>query len=178
MEDPTRQLFDELSASLSAIEARFTGSTDMMRLPDDHSVDPDPPELRVVAAVEDDESDQTEDVSGKIAALNDRFRQTHATQDDEIEGEWIMGDDIAALPVPTKDAIKRRIGKHSEFEECPLRDRGAFDYESKGTVYPVIWQIRVYDDASKTTEAEHPDDPQRSYRAMLVTLSDQADGEA
>ena len=177
MQDPTRQLFDELSASLSAIEARFTGGEEIPNLPDDHATNQRKSDLHVVEQV-DDENDQTGDESGQIAALNDRFRQTQTTDDDEIKGEWIMGDDIDALPVPTKAAIKRRIVEYTDFDARPLHDRGAFDYESKGTVYPVIWMLKVYDDASKMTEAEHPGDPDRSYRVMLVTVSDQSSEEA
>ena len=168
MDDIKNKLFDDLCSGLSEIEARF-----FENVPQPPDEDDDKPDLQGVKPdIEGDENDQTGDVSGQIAALNDRFRQNQSAEDDEIKGEWIMGDDVNALPVPTKAAIKRRIAEYADFEVVPLHDRGSFDYESKGKTYPVIWMIKVYDDASKTIEASNSADPQASYRTMLVTISD------
>lgn len=164
-------LFDDLCASLDEIEARFSGGSAYP--PDGETSEPN---LRVVER--DDENDQTEDKSGKIAALNDRFRQTQPTEDDEIKGEWIMGDDITALAPPTKAAITKKIREFSDFDDCPLHDSGAFIHKSKDKSLPVLWMIRVFEDDSLSAEASHPDDPARSYRAMLVTLSDSTNEEA
>ena len=171
MDEVKDRLFEDLCSGLNEIEARFFVETPLP--PDDEDGKPDLRIVPIEPEIEEDENDQTEDVSGQIAALNDRFRQTQPTEDSDIPGEWIMGEDVTALPVPTKAAIMRRIADYGEFDGFSLRDQGAFDYESKDKTYPVIWMIKVFEDVSKSAEADHPEDAMQSYRVMLVTLSDQ-----
>ncbi|MGX1498587.1 hypothetical protein ACSSV1_003638 [Labrenzia sp. MBR-25] len=176
MDDMMKRLFDDLDASLSAIEARFTGGLDTPTLPDDLAD-------QLGNAASNDEAgaesgnDQTGDVSGQIAALNDRFRQNQSTEDDEIKGRWILGDDIEELPGTTKAAIKKKVREFADFEEFPLHDRGAFEYRSKDKSFPVIWMIKVYEDETLSNEASHPEDPAQSYRVLLLDLSDDTDEE-
>lgn len=121
------------------------------------------------------ETDQNEDLSGKIADLNDQFRGCKPSASSEINGEWIYGDDIKALPPTTKAAIKKKIREFpaDQFVGCPLHDRGRFVHESKTARYAVIWMMKVYQDDSLLAEAEHPADPAQSYRTLAVALSDE-----
>ncbi|WP_420412412.1 hypothetical protein [Roseibium sp.] len=167
MKDVLYAVFDRLSEDLSKVENKHNvgeASADAI------------PEHEIVADLDYDEkvkrNDQTGDVSGKIASLNDRFHQNQTTADDEIKGRWILGDDIEELPGPTKAAIKKKVQAYSGFEEFPLHDHGAFHYRSKDRILPVIWKIGVYQDDSLTKEADHPEDPAQSYRLLLLDLSD------
>ncbi|WP_298987440.1 DUF3768 domain-containing protein [uncultured Roseibium sp.] len=170
MTDIREKLFADLDASLGVVEIKYDP---------DHQT-PNTPDLEIVASNDPEEqaeelengNENSGDESAKIAALNDRFRQTHSTEDDEIKGEWMIGDDINALPAPTKAAIKRKVAEFADFEDCPLHDCGAFPHISKNKVHSVIWQIGMFTDETKTALAEHPADPQRSYRVIVVTLSD------
>lgn len=167
MSDVTDKLFDDLCVKLSEIEARF--QTDVPNLPDE---DDELPDLRLVPSDTDwdNENDQTGDVSGKIAALNDRFRQNPSAEDSNINGEWFLGDDVTALPPPTKAAIKRYIAEHDDFADCPTHDRGAFIYEAKSATYNVAWMIRVFADDQMQADATHPEDPSQSFRLLMVSL--------
>lgn len=170
MDEIKNRLFEDLCSGLSEVEVRFSENLPHQADEDEHK-----PDLRIVPSeLYEDESDQTGDESGQIAALNDRFRQTQAAQDGEIKGEWIMDDALNDLPPPTKAAIKKKIMAYDDFEGCPLHDRGAFEHVSKSKSYPIVWMIRVFEDQTLQTEAAAPEDASRSYRAMLVTLSDQA----
>ncbi|MEL6202299.1 MAG: hypothetical protein AAFR39_08050, partial [Pseudomonadota bacterium] len=123
------------------------------------------------------ETDQGEELSGKIADLNDQFRSCTSLSSNEFNGEWIYGDDIKALPPTTKAAIKKKIREYplDQFTDCPLHDRGRFVHETKKDSFTVIWMIKVYQDDMMLAEAEHPDDPAQSYRTLAVALSDQPD---
>lgn len=176
MEDVMKRLFDELDTSLSVIETRFLDGQDIPHLPDIEIEEHDDPGLH------DDENlgsgnDQTGDVSGKIAALNDRFRQNQPTADSQIKGRWILGDDIEKLPGTTKAAIKKKVHEYSDFEAFPLHDRGAFEYRSKDKSFPVIWMIKVYEDESLAIEVDHAQDLANSYRVLLLDLADETGGE-
>lgn len=107
MEDIMRKIFDELDSSLSAIEARFLDNNGAPDLPTA------PMKRKEQAHLPNDigpsgENDQTDDVSGQIARLNDRFRQNQPTADSDIKGQWILGEDIEDLPGPTKSATKKK----------------------------------------------------------------------
>ena len=167
MKDVLYVVFDRLSEELSKVENKHNvgeASSDAI------------PEHEIVAGLDYDEkvkrNDQTGDVSGKIASLNDRFRQNRPTADGEIKGRWILGDDIEELSGPTKAAIKKKVQAYSGFEEFPLHDHGAFEYRSKDRGLSVIWKIGIYDDETLTNEATHPEDPAQSYRVLLLDLSD------
>lgn len=167
MNDQLFELFDKLSDDLTKVENKHNVGDDS-----EDAI----PEFEVVAGLDYKNkvkgNDQTGDESGKIAALNDRFRQNQSAEDGEINGKWIMGGDVIALPPPTKAAIKRKIAEFEDFEDCPLHNRGDFLHISKDKTYPVIWQIKVFEDDLLKKEATEPSDPRRSYRVMLVDLSD------
>lgn len=172
MEDVMKRLFDDLDTSLSAIEARFTDGLDTPVLPDD-LIDEDGDAISTDEEKPESGNDQTEDVSGKIAALNDRFRQNQPTADSDIKGRWILGDDIEELPGTTKAAIKKKVREYADFEEFPLHDRGAFEYRSKDKSFPVIWMIKVYEDETLATEVDHAQNLANSYRVLLLDLADE-----
>lgn len=165
MNDILYELFGKLDGELSKVEKKYDSSADEV------------PEFEVVAGLDKagkaKGNDQTGDLSGKIASLNDRFRQNPDAEDNDIKGEWVMGKDITALPFTTKAAIKKRIADYSAFDDRPLHDRGSFTYESNGNTYKVLWMIKVFEDASKSAEASKPEDQQASYRVLVATLSGQ-----
>lgn len=173
MNNTYEQLFDDFCNSLTQIEAKYSP----VRV-GNSGVDAQEGRRPFSVVGTQSENDQTGDESGKIADLNDRFRQNQSTEDDEIKGEWIMGDDITALPGPTKAAIKKKIGEHTDFLDWPLRDRGVFTHTTKGKALHVAWMIKVYDDPSLKSESQTPGDPSRSYRVMLVTLSDEEEAKS
>lgn len=164
MNDENQRLFDELCLALDKIEGR-SDPKPLLTLGDGEM-----PRLQVVGT--EDENDQTGDVSGQIADLNDHFRQNQSADDGEIKGEWIVGDDINALDATTKAAIKQSIIDYRSFDKCPLHDRGAFEQAATGGTIRVVWMIKVYEDASLQAEASSPENPKSSYRTLLAALSD------
>jgi len=172
--NPVNDAFEALGRKLRVIDMKYnnaegeTKRTDLVVLSNDEKLEE--------PIIEDNgETDQGEDLSGKIADLNDQFRTCKPSASSEINGEWIYGDDINALPPTTRAAIKKKIREYplDQFTDCPLHDRGRFIHETKKDSFTVIWMIKVYQDDMMLAEAEHPDDPAQSYRTLAVTLSEQ-----
>lgn len=172
--DPMTDAFEALGRKFRVIEMKYRNPeeeakrTDLVVVSDSKPFDES-------AFDEQSETDQKEDLSGKIADLNDQFRGCKSSASSEINGEWIYGDDIKALPPTTKAAIKKKIREFpaDQFVGCPLHDRGRFVHESKTARYAVIWMMKVYQDDLLLAEAEHPADPAQSYRTLAVTLSEE-----
>ena len=87
----------------------------------------------------------------------------------------LYGDDVKALAPTVKAAIKKKIRnmEQDDFADSPVRDRGRFVHETKSYTYTVIWLLKVFQDDMMLAEAEHPDDPENSYRLLAVSLSDE-----
>jgi hypothetical protein len=160
------ELFDELSAGLTKVENKHTVGSDS-----DDTI----PEFEVVAGMDYKEkvegNDQKGGESSKIASLNDRFRQSDpSTPNSDIQGEWIFSEDIAKLGATVEANIGRKVREFSDFaDDRPLHDKGNF----KHSKHTIKWQIRVYEDDSMQSETTTPEDPDKSYRVMLVVISDE-----
>lgn len=176
--NPAGEAFEALQRKLRVIGMKYNSSDEQEARRTDLSVVADNEHTEEPPVEEKSETDQKEDLSAKIAVLNDQFRSGKSSTSTAINGEWIYGDDIKALPPTTKAAIKKKVREYptDQFtDQQPLHDIGRFVHETKSASYTVIWMIKVYQDGMMLAEAEHPDDPAISYRTLAVTLSDQPD---
>lgn len=174
MDDLKSRLFAGLCQTLDTIEETYGAVPAPQRPPSLELEDADT-SGNSAATIEDvqDESENSGNESGKIAALNDRFRQSYPTPNEDIKGEWLFDEDITKLGSRVEANIGRKIaqiGDDGGFEGSPLRDRGSFDHSNRR----VIWLIKTYADESMQADAADPADAGQSFRLMLVSLADES----
>jgi hypothetical protein len=118
------------------------------------------------------------DRSRRIATLNDQLRARVGLPclngRGAPRGLAVITRGIVELPPGNIAAICSRVRAFSEFDEhndpYGEHDFGAFGVLGVGKVY---WKIDVYADETCQWGAEHPDDPERSFRVITIMLAEE-----
>ncbi|MEO0569307.1 MAG: DUF3768 domain-containing protein [Pseudomonadota bacterium] len=105
-----------------------------------------------------------------VIELNDAFREGCLSPSPVVPGAIDMSDKIEALGEEAVNRILAKVAAYDDFtpETDPegLHSFGAVDDEAG----EVLWHIDVYESAESDAEAQHPEDPTRSFRELMLML--------
>ena len=178
-------IFEQLETDFATIEAKY-GTAESAAPELKVIVNPDPlaendmppPEL---TAVEDEQTGiETEtderSLTEQIADLNDRFRQSWPESDSDVPGFTHISPGLVALgevvEAEVRSAVAAYDGFTSETDPNGFHDYGEFDHEQAGRV---MWKFETFTDEACEKPAEHPEDPTRSYRVLMIFLASECD---
>ena len=95
-----------------------------------------------------DEEQQRIETNRKIAAQNDLFRTSLGTNS-AVQGMVVWTTSVALMPLPAREIVVQRVQSFTIFNEenDPYEDHcfGAFEVESEGRAYFILWKIDLYD---------------------------------
>lgn len=173
-------IFNQLETDFDAIEAKY-GTAESVAPELKVIINPEPleesdtPPAELTAVEDEKPTDETEtderSLAEQVASLNDRYRQSWPESDSDVPGFTHISPGLVALgeviEAEVRNAVAAYEGFSAETDPNGFHDYGEFDHEQAGRV---MWKFEIFTDEKCNKPADHPEDPTRSYRVLIIFL--------